>query len=182
MRHAGGVSLDDLTRRFLQLRTEESGSPVEWTASSGTLGSITTLAAFSWCFFLEAELDVPAGRLPAGLVWITDALEESLELRLVGQDGYELGSLRRTAEESGVLLFGCSGRPIRENGAVVRHWAKARYWCWPLPPDGVVSASMAWPSARIDESLGAFDGESLRIGAERSVPLDMDMRNLRSAD
>ena len=99
------MSLGELARRFLQPRTEESGSPLEWTASSGTLGSKTTLAVFSWCFFLEAELAVPAGGLPAGLVRITDALGESLEFRLVGQDGNELGSFRAATEESGVLFL-----------------------------------------------------------------------------
>jgi hypothetical protein len=171
------VPPDELLQRLLRLPTDESGAAVEWADGSGSLAMITTLAAFSWCFFLEVQLEIPAEGLPRDLVWLTDALTNALELRLEGEDGYKLASVRPGTQESGVLLIGADGRPIREQGVIVRHWAKGRYWCWPLPPDGAVTCSIVWPATDINEAIGTFSGESLKLGARRSLPLDADMRH-----
>jgi hypothetical protein len=171
------VPPDGLVERLLRLPTVESGTPVEWADGSGILGKITKLAAFSWCFFLEVQLEIPARGSHKSIVWLPGALSDAVEVRVWGEDGYELASGRPRAEQSGVLLIGSEGRPIREQGVVVRHWAKGRYWCWPLPPDSPLTASLALPAADIDEVIGTFSGESLNRGARRSLPLDPDMRH-----
>ena len=65
---------------------------------------------------------------------------------------------------------------------IVRHWAKARYWCWPLPPDGAAIASLVWPAAGIDADIGTFLGQSVTEGARRSIRLDSDMRHTHLRD
>jgi hypothetical protein len=60
------------------------------------------------------------------------------------------------------VLLRSHGEPVRDQHVIVRQSAKGSYWCWPLPPDGPVTISIAWPAADIDEVIGTFSGESLR--------------------
>ena len=170
---------EELIQRLIRLPYRESGVPVEWADISGNFVSIRTVTAFSWCFSLEAVFRIPADRLPEkpdDLVWLLDSLHDLAELRIAGQGGYYLSSLEADANDHGVFLGGCSGQPIREQRVVVRQEAAVRYWCWPLPPDGSVVASITWPAVGIDDVVGSFEGEGLRRAARRSTSLDADMR------
>jgi hypothetical protein len=154
---------DELVDRLLRLPAEETETPIEWTDVSTGLARITKIAAFSWSFFLEIQLDIPVGRLSRDIEWLTDSLTnghdpmtDAIELRVEGQHGYDVTSGLLATEVRGALLTRASGEPVRKQCAVVGHKAKARYWFWPLPPKGLVSVSVAWTIADLNEVVGRF--------------------------
>jgi hypothetical protein len=57
-----------------------------------------------------------------------------------------------------------------EGGGGEGSW-HARFWLWPLPPDGPVELVCQWPDRGVDLRSVAIDGESLRTAAARNRPL-----------
>jgi hypothetical protein len=101
---------------LLQLPTEESGTPTEWVDGSGTLARITKLAAFSRCFSLQVQLEIPVERLPGDIEWLTeamsngtDALDDALELRLVGDRDMRLEASGREPRRTASCSSGPTG-------------------------------------------------------------------------
>ncbi|MDG4769605.1 hypothetical protein [Solwaraspora sp. WMMD792] len=84
-------------------------------------------------------------------------------------DGTALSSLHRSAspadrEPPGPLLS-----PVVASTDQQRH--DARFWVWPLPPDGPVTVGCAWPARDIPHSRVEVSGELIRQAAAGAVEL-----------
>ncbi|MFV2010568.1 MULTISPECIES: hypothetical protein [unclassified Micromonospora] len=84
-------------------------------------------------------------------------------------DGTALSSLHRSTvpadrEPAGPLLS-----PVAASTDQQRH--DARFWVWPLPPDGPVTVGCAWPARDIPHSRVEISGELIRQAAAGAVEL-----------
>jgi hypothetical protein len=191
MGHSEWVISDEFYDRLHGLQTTESGSPVSWDTSSAndSVATLTALTAFSWCFFLEVRMELADSALPARIPWLGDAVfgpkadpSDAVEIMVRGQDGYELSSSRPALETKGIVKAGGSATVMRDPSGVRGQRATGRYWCWPLPPSGKVAVALGWRSAPLNALIATLSGDTLKAAAQRSVPLDADMRHIRPTD
>ncbi|MFY1655233.1 hypothetical protein ACN27J_30675 [Solwaraspora sp. WMMB762] len=84
-------------------------------------------------------------------------------------DGTVLSSLHRGASPADRQPAGPLLSPVVASTDQQRH--DARFWVWPLPPDGPVTVECAWPARDIPHSRVEVSGELIRQAAAGAVEL-----------
>jgi hypothetical protein len=75
---------------------------------------------------------------------------------------------REPALPAGPLISGWSG------GGGGKRW-DARWWIWPLPPEGLLTVSCDWPEGDVPHAEVELDGGSIRRAGEESGKLWPDL-------
>jgi hypothetical protein len=179
---------DEFTERLRRLRETESGSAVSWEipAAKAPEAGVAALSAFSWCFFLEARIELLVSNLPSSVPWLGDVLgfgpkadsNEAVEVVVCGQGGYELSSTQPADESKGIEAFGGSASVMRDATGARGQWATGRYWCWPLPPSGPVEVALVWRAGNLNSVVATFSGDTMGEASLGSLPLDADFRHI----
>ncbi|WFE24333.1 hypothetical protein O7621_14300 [Solwaraspora sp. WMMD937] len=84
-------------------------------------------------------------------------------------DGTVLSSLHRSTSRADREPAGPLLSPVAASTDQQRH--DARFWVWPLPPDGPVTVECAWPARDIPHSRVEVSGELIRQAAAGAVEL-----------
>jgi hypothetical protein len=178
--------------RLVFLPTTESGAVVSWRPSSLTdpVVGLTTLVAFSWCYFFELSLEAKPSLIPETVTWLNDVMRADVDptspqasmafdVSVRGPNEYILSLLHERTEAQGMQPSRASATRAKDAQGRRVQRAKCTYWCWPLPPEGEIEISVLWPEASVDSVIARFDSEAVQRAARQSIELDEDMRPIR---